>query len=168
MNQAFVGLGSNLQDPLEQLKSAVSALTRLPGSQVTAVSSVYCSAPLGPQDQPDYFNAVLAMDTELTPIQLLDALQGIESDQGRVRNERWGPRTLDLDLLLFADVQMATDRLTIPHPAMHERDFVLNPLAEICGDNMLLPNGTELGTLRVACADNNLVKTQWRLEQTWT
>jgi 2-amino-4-hydroxy-6-hydroxymethyldihydropteridine diphosphokinase len=164
MIRAFVGLGSNLNDPLKQLQCAVKTLAQLPHCQVIAASSVYRSAPMGPGDQPDYYNAVLALETGLTAFELLDAMQEIETAQGRIRNAHWGPRTIDLDLLLFGDLQIDTQRLTVPHPEMHKRDFVLNPLEEICGGSMVLPNGLELDTLRVACTSNNLVKTDLRLQ----
>ena len=163
MNQAYIGLGSNLENPLEQLQSAVRALAQLPDSHIELISSVYRSAPLGGAKQPDYLNAVLLLHTEMAALELLTAMQDIEAVQGRLRGERWGPRTIDLDLILYNDLHMQTDRLTLPHPRMHERDFVLYPLSEICSDNQLLINGTDLDTLRVACADNNLERTQCQL-----
>ena len=100
--RVYIGLGSNLSEPLRQLQSAIEAIRAIPATQVAAVSPFYISDPLGPADQPRYVNAVAALDTELAPLALLDALQAIELEQGRVRkDERWGPRTLDLDLLLF-------------------------------------------------------------------
>ena len=164
MNRAYLGLGSNLEDPLKQLQSAVNALGQLPNHQITRISSVYQSSPLGPQDQPDYLNAVLLLRTDMEALELLDAMQAIEIKQGRVRSEHWGPRTIDLDILLFGDSQIDTERLTVPHPRLHERDFVLYPLAEICDGNLLLPNGTDLDTLRLACPGNKLEKTRCRLQ----
>lgn len=131
----FIGLGANLHQPLQQLQTAVLALCQLPDTQLVAVSSLYGSKPMGPQDQPDYVNAVAQLVTSLSPHQLLDALQHIEQTQGRTRKaERWGPRTLDLDILLFGDLQLNDERLTVPHYGMHLREFVLYPLAEIAAE----------------------------------
>lgn len=157
---AYVALGSNLDDPPSQLAEACRALQRLQDCRLDAASSVYRSSPVGPQDQPDYLNAVLRLRTSLQPSELLHAMQRIERQQGRSRKERWGPRPLDLDLLLYDDIQMVTDSLTLPHPRMHERDFVLRPLREVCSTNLVLPNGGDLDTLLRACPDNNLVTTQ--------
>ncbi len=151
MERAYIGLGSNLAEPHQQLQAALRAIAQLPHSQLAATSSLYASDPLGPQDQPRYVNAVAAMDTELTPLDLLDALQRIELEQERVRKaERWGPRTLDLDILLFGDQQLATERLTVPHYHMHARAFVLYPLAEI-NPALLLPDGRSLQQLLATC-----------------
>lgn len=131
-HQVFIGLGANLHQPLQQLQTAAQALRQLPHTQLIAISSLYGSKPMGPQDQPDYVNAVAQLATSLSPHQLLDALQQIEQTQGRTRKaERWGPRTLDLDILLFGELQLDDERLTVPHYGMHLREFVLYPLAEI-------------------------------------
>ena len=149
--RAYIGLGSNLATPLEQLRSALAALAALPQTALVAQSAFYISDPLGPADQPRYVNAVAALDTELSPIDLLDALQRIELEQGRTRKaERWGPRTLDLDILLFGDLQLDEPRLTVPHYHMHARAFVLYPLAEIAPD-LRLPDGRALTELLAAC-----------------
>lgn len=148
--RAYIGLGSNLDDPAGQLCQAVTALARLPGTRLAACSRFYRSAPLGPQDQPDYVNAVAALDTELAPDVLLDALQVIETAQGRVRLRRWGPRTLDLDILLYGDSVLATPRLSVPHPGLAERGFVLYPLAELAPD-LMLPDGRALAELLAKC-----------------
>jgi 2-amino-4-hydroxy-6-hydroxymethyldihydropteridine diphosphokinase len=151
MERAYIALGSNLATPVEQLHAALRALAELPGSRLAAVSSFYASDPLGPPDQPRFVNAVAALDTELAPLALLDALQAIEREQGRVRKaERWGPRTLDLDILLFGDRQLSGERLTVPHYHMHARAFVLYPLAEIAPD-LRLPDGRALNELLAAC-----------------
>lgn len=151
MERVYIGLGSNLATPLEQLRSALTALTALPQTQLVAQSSFYASDPLGPADQPRYVNAVAALDTELSPLALLDALQTIELEQGRTRKaERWGPRTLDLDILLFGERQLDEPRLTVPHYHMHARAFVLYPLAEIA-PNLRLPDGRVLTELLSAC-----------------
>jgi len=131
-NRAVIGLGSNLQQPSEQVQQAVTDFAQIPQTEVIKSSSLYRSLPMGPADQPDYINAVVEIETELEPHALLDALQAIEQKHGRVRDgERWGPRTLDLDILLYSDVQIADERLQVPHPGMAERAFVLYPLAEI-------------------------------------
>ena len=165
MIPAYIALGSNLQGPVSQLRQAVAALRTLPDTQFLRSSSIYRSAAVGPGAQPDYLNAVALMATTLAPLALLDALQQIERAQGRTRGERWGPRTLDLDLLLYGDQQVDTARLTIPHPAMRQRNFVLYPLLEVGHSNLVLPDGTVLGTLVAACSRDNLVKTNLPLER---
>ena len=135
---AFIGLGSNLDDPRRQVRTALAELAELPASRVSAVSSLYRSAPLQgadvPQGQPDYINAVARLESALTAEALLDALQAIETRHGRMRNAHWGPRTLDLDILLYGDMRIDTPRLRVPHPGLAERNFVLQPLAEIAPD----------------------------------
>jgi 2-amino-4-hydroxy-6-hydroxymethyldihydropteridine diphosphokinase len=132
MIRCYIGLGANLEAPLQQLQQAVAALRQLPQSELVAVSSFYGSKPMGPQDQPDYVNAVAALDTRLSAEALLDALQQIEQNQGRQRKaDRWGARTLDLDILLYGDAQIDTARLTVPHYGLHQREFVVYPLLEI-------------------------------------
>ena len=147
MIKVIIAIGSNLGKPVEQAKIAIEALHQLPDSIVTAVSSLYSSSPMGPQDQPDYINAVVEIETNLAPMHLLDLTQKIELEQGRVRkDERWGPRTLDLDIILFGDQTIDNERLTVPHYGMKEREFVLYPLAEIY-NNLTLPDGTTLSQL---------------------
>ena len=137
---AYIGLGSNLTDPIKQVQAAITAIKNIAQSEVTNVSSLYLSKPMGPQDQDDYINAVLSLETTLTPIELLDALQNIENKAGRVRKEnRWGARILDLDIILFGDKIINTDRLVVPHYGMKTREFVLVPLAEIAAD-LVLPS----------------------------
>ena len=143
---AYIALGSNLHTPREQLKRALKALAQLPQTQLMAVSSFYRSKPLGPQDQPDYLNAAVEISTALSPLALLDELQRIENEQGRVRLRRWGERTLDLDILLYGDEIIQSERLTVPHYDMHNREFVIVPLAEIAS-NLILPNGQKLAEL---------------------
>lgn len=151
MERAYIALGSNLGTPVEQLRAALRAMAELPDSKLVAVSSFYASDPLGPADQPRFVNAVAALDTALAPLQLLDALQTIEQEQGRVRKaERWGPRTLDLDILLFGDLTLTSERLTLPHYHMHARAFVLYPLAEIA-PRLRLPDGRALNSLLATC-----------------
>ncbi|MGH8120405.1 MAG: 2-amino-4-hydroxy-6-hydroxymethyldihydropteridine diphosphokinase [Gammaproteobacteria bacterium] len=131
MAMAYIGLGSNLDDPESRIMSAILSISQFPGTTLLGRSSCYRSKPLGPQDQPEYINAVVQVDTSLGVEQLLEYLQGVENRQGRVRTQRWGPRTLDLDLLLFDDLVAMSDDLTLPHPEMHKRGFVLYPLHEI-------------------------------------
>ncbi|MDF3931973.1 2-amino-4-hydroxy-6-hydroxymethyldihydropteridine diphosphokinase [Pseudomonas citronellolis] len=149
--RVYIGLGSNLAEPRRQLQSAIEALGAIPRTRVAAVSPLYLSDPLGPPDQPRYVNAVAALDTELAPLDLLDALQAIEQEQGRVRkDERWGPRTLDLDILLFGERQLDEPRLTVPHYHMHARAFVLYPLADLA-PRLRLPDGRSLSELLADC-----------------
>lgn len=130
--RAWVGLGGNLGDPARQVGAALDALAALPKTRLEARSRLYGSRPMGPPDQPDYVNAVARLRTALAPHALLDALQAIEQRAGRQRGAtRWGPRTLDLDLLLYGDACRADERLTLPHPGIAERPFVLVPLAEL-------------------------------------
>lgn len=141
----YIGLGSNLEDPHQQLERAFNELASLPQTQLTARSSLYGSKAVGPI-QPDYINAVAAVDTVLEPLALLDELQAIEEAHRRQRTLRWGPRTLDLDILLYADRVMASERLTLPHPRLAERNFVLVPLAEIA-PHLQLPDGRAVAAL---------------------
>jgi 2-amino-4-hydroxy-6-hydroxymethyldihydropteridine diphosphokinase len=163
MRPAYVALGSNLGDPEKQLCTAVNALAALPKCQLDSVSSVYRSAALGPGTQPDYLNAVVRLHTALSAEALLDALQQIEQQQGRIRDVTWGPRTLDLDLLLYNDQAITSPRLTVPHPQLQHRHFVLYPLREIGGDTLILPDGTALDTLLTHCSEAGLIKTQCQL-----
>ncbi len=150
MERIYIGMGSNLAAPDQQLRSALEALAQLPGTTLAGVSAFYQSDSLLP-GQPRYTNAVAALDGSLTPLELLDALQAIENDQGRERLERWGPRTLDLDILLFGDRLIDEPRLKVPHYQMHLRAFVLYPLAELAPANLQLPDGQTLSELLAAC-----------------
>ncbi|MCI0510087.1 2-amino-4-hydroxy-6-hydroxymethyldihydropteridine diphosphokinase [Chromohalobacter marismortui] len=134
---AYIGLGSNLDGPRTHVSRAFSELDALPLTQLAGHSSLYASTPVGPQDQPDFINAVARVFTRLSPLALLDQLQALEQRHRRVRQRHWGPRTLDLDLLLYANLEWQTPRLTLPHPAMHERAFVLIPLAELAPEIVL-------------------------------
>jgi len=151
MTRAYVGLGANLGEPRRQLQAALDELNRLPQTRLTAASGFYRSAPLGHADQPDFLNAVAELDTGLPPEALLDCLQAIETAHGRERSFAGAPRTLDLDLLLYGDAALATPRLTVPHPRMHERAFVLRPLAEIAPQAIIPARGTARDLLP-ACA----------------
>lgn len=134
---AYVALGSNLGDRRAHLEAAFAALDALPGTRLLARSTLYETAPLGPAGQQDYLNAAAALSTKLAPHALLDALLAIEQSRGRIRRERWGPRTLDLDLLLHGDAVLNDARLTLPHPAMLARAFVLVPLCDLSPDRLL-------------------------------
>lgn len=150
MERIYIGMGSNLADPAEQLRSAVEALGQLPQTELVGVSAFYQSDSLLP-GQPRYTNAVAALGSTLSPLELLDALQGIENGQGRERLERWGPRTLDLDILLFGDRLIDEPRLKVPHYHMQERAFVLYPLAELAPQDLRLADGRTLADLLAAC-----------------
>ena len=134
MHLAYVALGANLADPMLQVKSALEALTQLPESRLLRASSLYRTAPVGIHDQPDFINSVAAFETRLEPQAMLSALLSIEEKFGRRRDFHHAPRTLDLDLLLYDDRIINTPQLTLPHPRMHLRAFVLAPLLEIAPD----------------------------------
>lgn len=146
MIAAYIGLGANLGEAEATLRRAVAAVGALADSRLGGLSSLYRSAPLGPAGQADYLNAVLRLDTTLPPHALLKALQDIENAHGRLRGERWGPRTLDLDLLLYGNDRIATPDLSVPHPELGNRDFVVMPLLEIA-PTATLPDGSRLDTL---------------------
>ncbi len=162
MTRVFIGMGSNLEEPARQLARAADALARLPDTSEHRFSPVYVSEPMGPQNQPSYLNAVVSMDTMLSPSALLAALQHIEIAQGRVRNERWGARTLDLDILLYGEEVIDTPELQIPHPGLAHRKFVLQPLKDLVGANFVLPGGIELGTLAADCPGAGLEPAPWQ------
>ena len=157
---AYIGLGSNLDEPLNQVRSALDELAALPQSHCLAQSSLYRSPPMGPQDQPDYINAVALLETTLEPLALLAQLQRIEAQHHRQRGlERWGPRTLDLDLLLYDDTEMTTPTLTVPHPGLYERNFVLYPLMEIVAareSDLAIPGRGMLSELMAKCDRDGL------------
>jgi len=161
---AYIGLGSNLSDPESQVRSAIAALDALPQTRLCRVSSLYRSEPMvlpGAAPQPDYVNAVAEVDTELAAESLLAELQALEARQGRVRGERWGPRTLDLDLLLYGDRIIHTATLTVPHAGLYERNFVLYPLAEVVAGqaaSLVIPGRGTLQTLLATCPRGSLEK----------
>ena len=146
MSIVYIALGSNLNMPIQQLNLAIQAMADLPDTEIKKVSSLYQSQPLGPQDQPDYVNAVACLETGLSPLALLDALQNIENEQGRIRLRRWGERTLDLDILLYDNQIIHNERLTVPHYDMQNREFVIVPLYEISPE-LILPDGVSLQQL---------------------
>ncbi|NMT63322.1 2-amino-4-hydroxy-6-hydroxymethyldihydropteridine diphosphokinase [Marinobacter orientalis] len=154
---AFVGLGSNMAEPSAQLAGAVARLAALPKTELVAQSAFYSSKPVGPQDQPDFVNGAVWLRTELPPLELLDQLQAIEQAHGRERVQHWGPRTLDLDLLLYGNETIHSERLTVPHPELASRDFALQPLLDL-DPARSLPDGRTLAALRQQCPDNNLRK----------
>ncbi len=147
MSSVFIALGSNLDDPLQQLISAARAIHGIKDCQIDAWSNVYLSAPQGPADQPHYLNAVVRIKTGLDPFELLDALQAIEDAQGRKREAHWGPRTVDLDIIFFANQVIHTDRLMVPHAQWKARAFVTFPLFDIEPD-LILPCGETLQEIK--------------------
>ncbi|MCC4588868.1 2-amino-4-hydroxy-6-hydroxymethyldihydropteridine diphosphokinase [Xanthomonas melonis] len=150
MHSAFVGLGANLGPAEASIRAAIGALGALPQSTLVAASRLYRTPAWGREDQPDFINAVAQLRTGLAPLQLLDALLGIEQAFGRERRagERWGPRTLDLDLLLYADQVLDLPRLQVPHPHLHARAFALLPLAELAPEAIIPGHGTVQHALR--------------------
>jgi 2-amino-4-hydroxy-6-hydroxymethyldihydropteridine diphosphokinase len=164
MTTIYIGIGSNLEDPCRQVRQAINELQQLRGCEFIAASSLYKSQPLvanqpsisDQSPQPDYINAVVALETDREPLSLLDDLQALEAQHGRVRtSERWQPRTLDLDVLLVGDKIINHSRLIIPHPGLHERSFVLYPLQEIAPD-LVIPGYGPLTGLVAQCDDEGL------------
>lgn len=155
MTEAYIGLGSNLDTPEQQLTIAFSALGNLPKTRCIKSSSIYQSAPVGPAGQPDYLNAAAMIDTELDAHELLDALQAQELTQGRERSVHWGPRTIDLDILLFGNLEIHSKRLTVPHAFLRERAFVLRPLFEL-NPNLTLPSGESVAALLRAVNESDV------------
>lgn len=156
MIRAYVALGSNLQMPQQQVRRAFAELAELPDTTLAAQSSLYRTPPMGPPDQPPYINAVAALDTALSAVDLLKALLGIERAHGRVRGgERWGPRTLDLDILLYGDQRIDEPSLTVPHSGIAERAFVLYPLSEVAPD-VIIPGRGALPALLARCPPDGI------------
>jgi 2-amino-4-hydroxy-6-hydroxymethyldihydropteridine diphosphokinase len=158
VTRAYVGLGANLGDPQQQLERALELLKQDAKIAIAGVSPVYRSAPLGPTGQPDYLNAAAAVDTDLAALALLARLQATEEALGRQRGERWGPRLIDLDLLLFGNEIIDEPRLQVPHRELSQRNFVLQPLIDLCGNRFRLPGGAELGTLLTRCPGGELAR----------
>jgi 2-amino-4-hydroxy-6-hydroxymethyldihydropteridine diphosphokinase len=149
---AYIGIGSNLDDPERQVRAAVAELAGLPESRLIACSALYRTAPVGPQDQPDYVNAAARLETGLVAVDLLAALQGIERRHGRMRDgSRWGPRTLDLDILLFGGARIDRPGLHVPHRELANRSFVLVPLSDIAPPDLAVPGRGTLATLLGRC-----------------
>lgn len=152
----YIGLGSNMGDCLQIINTAIESLGLMKSTNLIKTSSLYISKPIGQIEQENYINAVSKLETSLTSLQLLNKLQALENDSGRVRNERWGPRTLDLDILMYNDEIIRTSCLTVPHPEMANRSFVLVPLAEIEPDCVIPKVGT-VNSLIKKINLNNLV-----------
>jgi len=151
MKTVFLGLGSNLEQPILQIQEAVDRIRDIPGVTVQKLSSMYRSPPMGPQEQPDFVNAVAVIETNLSAKELLVFLQRIEDTQERDRSvERWGPRTIDLDILLFGDESVETAELTIPHKGVKQRPFFVYPIAEIA-ENLVFPDGENIIDVKSRC-----------------
>jgi 2-amino-4-hydroxy-6-hydroxymethyldihydropteridine diphosphokinase len=157
MNTAYVALGANLGDPAATVRAAFAALANLPDSRVVRSSSLYRTAPVGITEQPEFVNAVAELATTLAPEALLDQLLDIEQRFGRIRAEKNGPRTLDLDLLLYDDQFVQLPRLTLPHPRLHLRAFVLQPLAEIA-PALVIPGRGSVAAWLPAVANQGIVR----------
>jgi len=157
MPRAFIGLGANLGDPRRQLRAALTAIAAIPGTRICAQSSFFRSAPLGYAGQSDFLNAVAQVETALEPRALLDSLLEIENSAGRSRSFANAPRTLDLDLLLYAGMTIGEPGLQVPHPRMHTRAFVLQPLAEIA-PRIEIPGRGAIARLLAACAEQSIEK----------
>lgn len=155
MTRCFIAIGSNLQQPLDQVNRAVAELAALPDCYLQAVSRWYRSRAIGPGAQPDYINGVAELDSKQSPIALLRLLQSIENLHHRKRDQRWGPRTLDLDLLIYGESIVNDPDLTIPHPQMLERNFVLYPLLELAPD-LILHNGLAVSEFITSCPSTGL------------
>lgn len=153
---AYIGLGSNLSNPIEQLQKALNSIDALPSTQLLQSSSFYGSKPLGPQDQPDFVNAVCKIQTDLSAKELLHCLQKIELQQGRIKKRHWGERLIDLDVLLFGDEVIFTEELTVPHSQIALRDFVLIPLVEIA-PGLVIPKLGPIEALIPAIEDSYLI-----------
>ncbi len=153
---AYIGLGSNMEDPVDHVCRAFHELDSLENTPLVARSSLYQSRAIGPE-QPDYINAVAQLETNLSPLELLDALQTIEHAHRRVRLQHWGPRTLDLDLLLYGNEHIQHPRLNVPHPYLAQRSFVLYPLADIA-PNLHLPDDQNLQVLLSQCPPDGLIR----------
>jgi 2-amino-4-hydroxy-6-hydroxymethyldihydropteridine diphosphokinase len=153
--RAYIALGSNLSHPIQQMSLAIMQIAKHPACQLLAVSRYYQNEPMGPVPQSDFINAAIAIDTELEAHDLLDTLQVIEHQQGRTRTVHHGPRTIDLDLLLYGELQLNTITLTLPHPGITQRNFVLAPLADIAPE-LCLPTGESISTLLAQCPATRL------------
>lgn len=165
MPKVYIGLGSNLggdiggsyKTPYKQLEHGLNTIAQHPRIVLIKVSSCYQTTAIGPADQPDYINAAARLETDLSPLELLDFLQSVENRQGRVRTQRWGPRTLDLDILLYDQLLEHSDRLTIPHPRLHQRAFVLAPLSEL-DPQLVIPNKENVHQLLANCSSQGILK----------
>ena len=167
MTRSFVALGSNLGDSLQTLRRARESIDRIPDTRVSGQSAIYRSAAVGPGNQADYLNAVLSVETDVAAGPLLQSLLQIEDGAGRERHERWEARTLDLDLLLYGMEVHRSASLEVPHPRMFERNFVLQPLCDLCPDDFRFPDGSQLGERCRACPPNPIERTslKWEAEE---
>ena len=152
VNTAYIGLGSNLEQPYLQIKNALQALNELSGITVLKDSGYFSSKPMGPEDQPDYVNAVAAIETQHSPQELLKMCQLIEQEQGRVKTRHWGERTIDLDILLYENKQINTKDLIVPHPGICQRDFVFMPLLKLAPE-IEIPGLGQLGCIVSSTVD---------------
>ena len=158
LTDAYIGLGSNLQDPLGQVTLAILQLAQLKDTTLHTFSSFYASRPMGPPDQPPYINAVAWLKTRLEPHALLEQLQRLENEHGRVRKgEHWGPRTLDLDILVYGNNKLKSQILNVPHPGIKEREFVLYPLHEV-NKNLIIPGLGAVHRIQPRCYPNGLIR----------
>ncbi|HLS80214.1 MAG TPA: 2-amino-4-hydroxy-6-hydroxymethyldihydropteridine diphosphokinase [Steroidobacter sp.] len=155
----YIAIGSNLDDPIAQVQAAFAQLAKLPQSLLVARSRLYRTAPLGPQDQPDFINAAAGLLTQLDPQELLRALKRIEAQMGRERIERWGPRRIDLDLIMYGAARIQQDDLTVPHPGAASRNFVLYPLCDFA-PSVLLPGHGRLSALAARVGSSGLAPVQ--------
>lgn len=155
MSRAFIALGGNLQSPVTQIQQAIAEIAALPQTQLCKRSSLYKTPPVGYDNQPDFINAVIEVETKLNALELLDALLAIENMHGRTRPFANAPRVLDLDVLMYDDVEIKTAKLTLPHPRMHERGFVLLPLAEIAPD-LEIPRHGRVSKLVALCEQTGI------------
>ena len=156
---AYIGVGSNLDDPAAQVRTALNAIGELPDTRLVAVSALYANPPMGPQDQPDYVNAVAGVLTTVPPHEFLQRLQGLEQELGRVRTEgdKWGPRVIDLDLLIYSVRVIDEQGLNLPHPGISERNFVLFPLCDIA-PSLVVPGQGTVSLLARKTGDAGLVR----------
>lgn len=164
MIRCFIALGSNLGEPLIQLRQAWQQLQHLPHSRAVHCSSLYQNPAIGPGEQPDYLNAVAELQTDLPASELLAELQRIEAAQHRRRDQHWAARTLDLDILLYGHDVIATPTLTVPHPRMLQRNFVLYPLHELAPD-LTLPDGSSLRSHLDSCSSAGLIQTRFTIQE---
>ena len=160
LTDAYIGLGSNLNQPLKQVITALAQIDEIEQTMLQNYSSMYISRPLGPKDQPPYINAVAQIATRLTPHELLFHLKRIENEHGRMREgERWGPRTLDLDILVYGNISIKEQSLIIPHPGIKQREFVLYPLHEV-NKNLMIPNLGLVSRIKSRCYINGMRRLQ--------
>lgn len=160
MAEAFIALGSNLGNREDEIIRAIREVNALPRTRVTGISRFYSNPPMGPKDQPDYLNGAVRIETALSPLSLLDALQGIEKSHGRVKTRRWGERCIDLDIALFGNAVINEERLTVPHLGIEQRDFVLRPLLDIDPD-LRLPSGEKVSDLLSELDQSSLTEVEF-------